>query len=204
MTSSALMRASKCTVLTISSSIRSLRGLGCTFHGRGQTGAVPTGIAPRRSGLRFVLAGFVALPVLAAGAHAGPDRVSILVASQHLGASVSFEQVNPGVFVTWEDRALGLDYTVGAYRNSYGRGSVAATAALPVLSWSTGEVSLFGGVALYPGDGRSFSASIGDFVPVGGLQLRQGNVFGQIMPGDGRIADAVVSLGFTFNIGADQ
>lgn len=53
MTSSALMRASKCTVLTISSSIRSLRGLGCTSHGRGQTGVVPTGNALRRSGFKL-------------------------------------------------------------------------------------------------------------------------------------------------------
>lgn len=35
------------------SSIRSLRGLGCTSHGRGQTGVVPTGNAPRRSGFKL-------------------------------------------------------------------------------------------------------------------------------------------------------
>lgn len=34
----------------ISSTIRSLRGLACTSHGRGHTGAVPTGNASRRKG----------------------------------------------------------------------------------------------------------------------------------------------------------
>lgn len=93
---------------------------------------------------------FLLAALLAAPAMADPDRVSILLGSQHLGAALAFEQVNPGVFVTWEDRALGLDLSVGAYRNSYGRGSVAALAALPVLEWPAGQVAVFGGLALYP------------------------------------------------------
>lgn len=163
---------------------------------------VPTGNAPRRSGLlsSIVLAGCL----FGTSSLAGPDRVSILTGSHHIGAAVSFEEVNPGVFITWEDRAAGLDYSLGAFRNSYGRGSVAALAALPVVSWRSGEVALFGGAALYPRDGRTFRAHLGDVVPVGGVQIRQGNSFVQIMPGDGRVADAVVSFGFTAILGGGK
>lgn len=134
-------------------------------------------------------------------ATAEPDRMSVLLGSQHLGASVNFEQVNPGVFLTWEHRALGLDYSVGAYRNSYGRGSVAVLAALPVVKWPKGQVAVFAGLALYPHDGRTFRTHVGDVVPMGGIQIRQGNTFTQIMPGDGGVADAVISFGITFELG---
>ena len=126
---------------------------------------------------------------------ADPDRVSILLGSQHPGADVSYEQINPGIFLTWEDRALGLDYSVGAYRNSYGRASVAATAALPVIDRGQFQAAVFGGLALYPGDGDQFAVHAGDVVPIAGIQARLGHGFVQIMPGNGM---AVVAFGLTF------
>lgn len=131
---------------------------------------------------------------------AGPDRLSIMIGSQHINPSHAFSEINPGIFATWENRALGLDYTAGAYRNSYGRGSVALTAALPVIKWPDGQIAVFAGLGLYPKDGRTFRVHAGDVVPLGGIQIRQGNAFAQIMPGDGNAADAVVTFGATFSL----
>lgn len=140
----------------------------------------------------------IALSFLATSAHADPDRVSILIGSSHLNAKMEFEESNPGVFLTWEGRRV--DLTVGAYRNSYGKASVAATASVPVLRWGKGEASVFAGLALYPGDGRKFAAHVGDIVPLVGLQVRHGNAFAQIIPSDGYVVDAIVSFGLTFEL----
>ena len=126
---------------------------------------------------------------------ADPDRVSILLGSAHPGANVTYEQTNPGIFLTWEDRTLGLDYSVGAYRNSYGRASVAATAALPVIERGEFQAAVFGGLAFYPSNGDDFAVHAGDLVPIAGLQARLGHGFVQVMPGDGM---AVVTFGLTF------
>lgn len=133
-----------------------------------------------------------ALPV-----HAGPDRLSILLGSHHAGGA-GFDGRNPGLFLTWEDRGPGLDLSLGVYRNSYGRGSVAVTAALPMLRWRDGAASLFVGAALYPRDGRRQRVHLGDLIPVAGLQLRHRDLFVQLMPGDGRPVSAVIAVGVTF------
>lgn len=141
------------------------------------------------------------LSLLPLAAHAGPDRVSVLLASRHVDAASAFNEVNPGVFLTWEEVAWGgrLDATLGVFHNSYERTSVAATLAWPVWEpapWA--EVALFGGIAHYPDDGRRFAVHAGDFVPLGGLQWRAGHVFGQVIPLDGVEADAILTVGVTF------
>ena len=141
----------------------------------------------------------IAFLLLAAPAHAEPDRLSLLLGSAHIGGD-GFDGRNPGLFATWEDRALGLDYSIGAYRNSYGRGSIAVTAALPVIKLTDGAVSLFAGAALYPQDGRGFAVHVGDVVPIGGVQIRHHNLFLQIMPSDGAAVDAVIAGGITWEI----
>lgn len=139
-----------------------------------------------------------AAALLAAPAHAGPDRLSILLGSHHMGARTDFDARNPGLFLTWEDRGnRGLDLSLGAYRNSYGRGALAATLALPLARWPGGQAALFLGVALYPKDGRTFRASLGDLVPLGGLQLRHRHWFMQIIPSDGHFAKAIIAVGVT-------
>ena len=145
----------------------------------------------------LILAVAIALFAVAAPAHAGPDRVSLLLGSAHVGGA-GFEGRNPGVFLTWEDRGPGFDLSVGAYRNSYGRGSFAATIALPVAHWRDGAVSIFAGAALYPKDGRHFRMHVGDVVPIGGVQVRHRSAFLQIMPSDGVAVDAVIAVGLTF------
>lgn len=143
--------------------------------------------------LRALLLAAAVLAPVSAGAD--PDRLSILLGAQHPGAERSFEQSNPGIFFTWEDRALGLDYSIGAYRNSFGRASVAATAALPVIERGQFQASVFAGLALYPGNGDEFALHAGDVVPIAGLQARLGHGFVQVMPGDGM---AIISFGLTF------
>ena len=103
--------------------------------------------------LTFAIA-FAFLAIVAPAA-AGPDRVSLLLGSDHTGGS-GFDGRNPGVFLTWEDRGPGLDLSLGVYRNGYGRGSLAATISLPVARWRDGAVSVFAGAALYPENGRHF------------------------------------------------
>ena len=142
----------------------------------------------------------VSLFLLAApgAAEAGPDRVSLLLGSGHIGAKMEFQETNPGLFLTWEGEWA--DFSVGAYRNSYGRGSFAAMLGVPVMSGNLGEVSLMAGVAYYPKDGRTFRIHAGDFVPLVGLQVVSGNFFLQALPGDGVVIDGLVAAGLTFSL----
>lgn len=140
-----------------------------------------------------------AAALIIAATTAQADRISVLIGSHHVGAPGQFEEFNPGVFYTWDDRTV--DLSAGIYRNSYGGVSVAGTAALPLVSWESGEVAAFAGLALYPGDGDRFKYSIGDVVPLAGLQVRQGHAFAQIIPMDGDPVDVLVSFGITWEVG---
>lgn len=141
---------------------------------------------------------FTALMITPGAAVADLDRVSILAGSHHVDAKLRFEESNPGVFLTFEGETL--DWSIGAYRNSFGKASVAVTAALPVLEWDQGELSVFVGLAHYPGDGRYFAVHLGDVVPIGGLQVRHNQMFLQVIPSDGYTTDAIVSFGLTFDV----
>jgi ribosomal protein L24E len=133
-------------------------------------------------------------------ADAGPDRVSILLGSHHT-EDYAWEEANPGVFLTWEDGSFGLDYSLGAYRNSFGTGSVAAIAGLELMAWEEGAASAFCGAAWYPGNGQHFLIHAGDVVPLCGLQLRQGPIFAQLMPGKVEPPELILAFGLTFAIG---
>lgn len=157
---------------------------------------IPT---PARRVVEFFVAFVIVLCLLVlttAPARAGPDRVSFLAASHHFDASIKFTEINPGLFLTWEGPRA--DLTAGLYRNSYGRLSLSALAAVPLVRWPGGQLAIFGGVALYPVNGRNFRAHIGDLVPMGGLQIRHKNLFAQLIPSDGRHASAIVAAGLTF------
>lgn len=136
------------------------------------------------------------LCLAAAPASAGPDRVSILIGSHHVDATLEFEEQNPGIFLTWEDRR-GLDWSAGVFRNSFGGPSAAVTVALPLIRSPRFDLSAFAGVAAYPGHADRMAVAVGPFVPIGGLQLRADRLFIQIMPDRGDPA-AVVAVGLTF------
>ncbi|UYV39073.1 hypothetical protein N4R57_08705 [Rhodobacteraceae bacterium D3-12] len=153
----------------------------------------------QRPVMNLVNAAICGLAVWATPVQAGPDRFSILLGSKHIGAS-GFHEVNPGVFATWEGEKLG--YSIGAYVNSYKRGSVAVAAHLPLFQWEKGGVSAFGGLAWYPGDGHRFKTHLGnDIVGIGGLELRHGHVYVQFLPNDAGGARGLVTLGLTWDVG---
>lgn len=134
------------------------------------------------------------LPLLLCTPVHAQDRISILLGSHHTEAG-EWSESNPGVFLTWEGR---FDWTVGAYRNSFQKPSVALSVALPVLSWEGGEASVFGGAAWYPGNGGNFVYSAGDVVPMIGFHVRHGHLFGQVMPGKVDPPEAIFAFGLTF------
>ena len=138
------------------------------------------------------------LSLLAAPA-AAQDRISITLGSHHTDDSYEWEEVNPGVFLTWEDRA-GLDLSVGAFRNSFGGPSLAAVAGVPLTDWQHGGLSVFGGLAYYPGHGDAFLVRAGDVVPMLGLQVRHGPVFVQAMPGKIEPPEVILAVGLTFKL----
>ncbi|AZQ66380.1 hypothetical protein EF888_04075 [Silicimonas algicola] len=149
---------------------------------------------------RHVLAA-VALLTHAVPAFAGPpDRLSILMGSYHADATLEFEQTNPGIFLDW-DNPSGTTLTVGVYRNSYGRRSLALSASRTILR--RGELSLEGfvGLAHYPGDGHKVPVAVGDVVPIAGLKVRYRKAFALMIPGDGATTDAIFAYGLSFDLG---
>lgn len=139
----------------------------------------------------------IAAALIALATTANADRISVLIGSRHIGAT-GFEGTNPGLFYTFERDRLGL--SLGAFRNSYGKASVAAFASWDLLAWDGGVLAVFGGVAHYPGDGRTMRIHARDVVPLAGMQLRQGHFFAQVIPMDGAPVDALISFGLTFDL----
>ncbi len=142
--------------------------------------------------MRVILASIFLLFAAVPAAAAPPDRISLHLGSHHIGAEREFEEVNPGIFFTWDRR---LSYTFGAFRNSYGDLSVAATVAYPLILEPHYRLDVFAGWANYPGEGRDFWISYGDVVPVAGLRFHYRNLFVQFLPADGDIVDGIVSFG---------
>jgi hypothetical protein len=140
----------------------------------------------------------IAAAMIAAPA-AAQDRLSVTIGSHHTDRSYDWSEVNPGVFATWENVGP-LDLSLGAFRNSFGGPSVAAVAAFPLARWEDGQLAVFGGAAWYPGHGDEFLVHAGAFVPMGGLQVRHGPVFVQLMPGKIEPPEAIIAGGLTFKI----
>lgn len=139
----------------------------------------------------------LAFVLCASSVQAGPDRISFSLGSHHVNGH-GFEEINPGVFLTWEKPKL--HWTGGIYRNSYGRATVAATLYLPLIRWDNGNAGPFLGAAHYPKDGRRMAMHFGDVIPLAGLQVRHRNIFAQVIPGNGSYADAVITFGVTFSL----
>lgn len=145
----------------------------------------------RRALLRLSLLLFLtSSPALAEG----PNRLSVLLGSHHLDANLAFEEKNPGVFLDWL-RADGLSWSLGAYRNSFGKPTVAALAGLNLFESETMRFDLFGGLAHYPGDGRKNRFSIGDLTPLAGLRAEYRGLFVLAIPSDGKVTDGILAFG---------
>lgn len=130
-----------------------------------------------------------------------PDRVSIPTASFHYGDwgdenSDDFNETNPGLILTWEERALGLNYSLGAYRDSYSDTTVYASAS---RMWAI-TPELHGGVVLAyrNSDGAGFTG----FAP--SLHFTYRNIFIDVSNSirDGNIY-GVIGVGITFPLHPD-
>ncbi|MFK7745304.1 MAG: hypothetical protein AB8B47_09620 [Roseobacter sp.] len=128
---------------------------------------------------------------------AGPDRLSILLGSNHVGATRDFQEFNPGAFLTWERE---LNYSIGLYYNSYKKVSALASVGYDYEVATDFDIGVFFALALYPGDGDEFRYSAGDLVPFVGLQARYKNVFAQYIPADGDSLDSLFTFGLTFEL----
>lgn len=132
--------------------------------------------------------------------HAGPDRISIMLGTHHAGATIDYEEVNPGIFLTWSELLWNnrLDLTIGGFRNSYGDLSLAIATAYPLLRQQDWGIDLFGALAWYPDNGDRFAHAFDDIVPIAGLQVRYKSLFLQAIPSGGDSVDATFSFGLTF------
>ena len=107
---------------------------------------------------------------------AGPNRLSVSLGSKHYPAA-DYEEFNPGLFLSWETNQRSI--TTGAFRNSYGDLSAAAT-----IGWRvTQNITLFGGVAHYPDAGQYFKYHLDNLIPIAGIRVTYRNVFVQAIPG---------------------
>ena len=146
----------------------------------------------------YLVCTFILATLLPVTAMAGPDRVSVLLGSEHFGATRDFQEFNPGVFLTWEQQTI--DYTIGAFYNSYEGVSALAAVGYDFEIAPEFEIGAFLGLAHYPGEGDQFDVSVGDVVPIGGLQARYRNVFAQFIPADGASVDSLLTFGLTFEL----
>lgn len=142
------------------------------------------------------LSALILAAALPTTALAGPDRVSILLGSEHFNATEDFREFNPGLFLTWEGPTF--DYSVGLFQNSYSNVSPLVSIGYDVEIATEFEVGAFAGLAVYPGEGDRFDHSIGNVIPLIGLQARYRNVFVQLLPADGQSTDGVLTFGLTF------
>ncbi len=120
-----------------------------------------------------------------------PDQMQIQLGSRHISMNQNmkengFEEFNPGATFTWNDRAFGLNYAAGAFRNSFG--NLAPVVAISKL-WSANyglKLGLFAGLSYY-GDDADFisvgSTSTG-VIPIMGLQANYENAYVQLLPTD--------------------
>lgn len=129
---------------------------------------------------------------------AEPDRLSVLLGTEHVGATRNFNEYNPGLFLTWERQTF--DYSIGTFYNSYEDVSVMGAIGYNFEVAPDLELGAFTGIAHYPGEGDQFRVAAGDFVPLLGVQARYRNVFTQLIPADGDTVDAVLTFGLSFSL----
>ncbi|SFL95548.1 hypothetical protein [Shimia aestuarii] len=140
----------------------------------------------------------------------GPDRIYIPLASHHYNLTPpnpgqnSWNEFNPGLVFTWENRFVTLDYSVGAYLNSYEKIS-------PMVSvgkfWDVGKVA-FGGVLSfvdYGSNARHFDVTLGNsnITILPAIQINYKNAFLQVVPAPQFQGEsgAVFGVGATFALG---
>ncbi len=121
-----------------------------------------------------------------------PDRVYITLASRHLNIDptlfgrADWNEFNPGVILTWEDRGqLGLNYSLGLFQNSYAdRALFAGIGKTWEIVESGVKLGFVTGLADYGQNARLIGTQIGSsgWIITGGAQLEYRNIFLQLQP----------------------
>ncbi|AJE48187.1 hypothetical protein [Celeribacter indicus] len=146
--------------------------------------------------LRAALAAALSTPL--AAADLAPDYALIPLASHHYGDwgeddGDDFTEFNPGLLFTWAERAGGLNYTFGAYRDSMADVSLHLSAA---KMWQIGPYAEAGIVGAYL---HSFGEGYTGFAP--SLQVNYKHLFINAATGYDDGVYGVVSTGLIFDIG---
>lgn len=143
-----------------------------------------------------------------------PDRVYLTFGSKHLNIDptnfgiASWNETNPGVIFTWEDRGrLGLNYSLGAFQNSFADRSLFASTG---KTWAIGETDLrlgfVVGLADYRQNARLIATQLGTsgWIVTGGAQIEYRNLFLQLQPAGRQVGGgygAVLVTGVSFALG---
>lgn len=139
---------------------------------------------------------FAATPAFAGDR--APDYAVLPLASHHYGDwgeedGDDFNEFNPGLLLTWAERAYGLNYTVGAYRDSRSDTSLHLSAA---KMWDIGPQAQAGIVGAYI---HSFGDGYTGFAP--SLQVSYKSVFLNAATGYDDGIYGVISTGIIIPLG---
>lgn len=134
-----------------------------------------------------------------------PDSIGMSLASYHVDIDptrydrTEWNEFNPGLFLSWEDRFLGLNYSAGGFVNSYDKFATYIGASYFWAIAKDVELGPFIGIADYGENSRFFDTHIGnsDYIVIGGVQLNYKNAFIQYLP----VAGSEGGLGGVFAVG---
>ena len=116
-----------------------------------------------------------------------PDRVYVSMASKHVNLTpdpgTGYNEINPGLILSWNNQKYGLNYWFGGIRNSFSTISPYAAAAKMWPLGSDIKLGIFGLISGYYRNG-SISTKIGNcgYVFLGGFQFEYRNIFIQLQP----------------------
>lgn len=117
-----------------------------------------------------------------------PNRLYIPLASYHHKVDsqsfglVSWNESNPGMVFSWEDRLAGLDFSAGLFKNSYSDWSTYISMS---KLWDIQEnisIGAFISLADYHEKSTYFDYKIGDYAVIVGAQVNIESIFFQIQP----------------------
>jgi hypothetical protein len=125
-----------------------------------------------------------------------PEVLQIPLASHHFGdwgSSSDFNEFNPGMILTWEERAAGLNYSFGAYKDSK---SATALHISVAKMWDIAPYTQLGIVGAYI---HSFGDGYTGIVP--SIQLNHKYIFVNVATGYDDGAYGVIGTGITIPLG---
>lgn len=134
-----------------------------------------------------------------------PDRIYVALTTYHAGIDPNlvglehFNEFNPGLAVVWEKRALGLDYGIGLFKNSFGDPSAFLSIGYMHQIKDDLEVGAVLNIADYGSASQFIQTRIGNtsLIAIPAAQVRFKNTFIQIIP---ETKGAIAMFGLTFSI----